>query len=139
MKKKLLIIAPLLVAGIVLFFIGGLPIRFKLESTSPSGKSHVTGLRFEGKNTHALDGTLRLFVFVNKKESRLHTSIPFERDLAIKWKENSQNEAFAIEKKGHAIIEFEINGSDLKCTKGVENLVDDPFKTATQDTPPNDR
>ena len=97
------------------------------------------GLRFQGQNTHALNGTLRLFVSYDNSESKLQTSIPWGSDLAIKWKESNQNEAFVVEKKGRAMIEMHINGSDLKCTKGTENLVDDPYKQAEQDIPPNDR
>ena len=136
MKKPLLILTPLLAVGIGAVVVWSYPVRFRLESTSPSGNSHVMGLRFQGQNTHALDGTLRLFVSYDNSESKLQTSIPWGSDLAIKWKESNQNEAFVVEKKGRAMIEMHINGSDLKCTKGTENLVDDPYKQAEQDIPP---
>lgn len=137
MKKPLLILAPFLAVGICAVAVCSYPVRFRLESTSPSGNSHVRGLRFQGQNTHALDGTLRLFVSDDNSESKLQTSIPWGRDLAIKWKEINQNEAFVVEKKGRAMIELQINGSDLKCKMGAENLVDDPYKQAGQGIPPN--
>jgi hypothetical protein len=139
MKKPLLILATLIAVGIGAVVVWNDPVRFRLESTSPSGNSHVMGLRFQGQNTHALDGTLRLFVSGNKSESKLQTSIPWGRDLAIKWKESNQNEAFVVAKKGRAMIELQINGSELKCTKGTEHLVDDPYKQAEQGIPPNER
>lgn len=139
MKRTLIIVVPLLAAAIVAVVVLSLPVRFRLQSVSPSGNSHVVGLQFKGQNTHALDGTLRLFVFHDQTESKQQTSIPWGRDLAIKWRESKQDEVFMVEKKGRTVIEFQINGSKLTCTKGTENLADDPYKHAEQGGPPNIR
>jgi len=140
MKRALLIVVAVLVSAIVAVFVLGFPGRFRLQSVSPSGNSHVVGLRFQGRNTHELDGTLRLFVVSHDQiESKQQTSIPWGRDLAIKWRESKQGEIFVVEKKGRAVIEFQIDSSQLTCTKGAENLADDPYKPAEQGVPPNDR
>jgi len=74
-----------------------------------------------------LDGTLRLFVTHHQKETRQQTSIPWGRDLAIRWQESPPGEAFVVEKGGRALIGFKVVDSGLKCTLGAENLADDPY------------
>jgi len=132
MKRTLLIIFPICAVAIVATVMFVLPVRFRLESTSPSGNLHVRGLRFQGQNAHTLDGTLRLFVTDNKLEINQQTLIPWGSDLAIKWRDSKQGEVFAVEKKGRAVIEFQFIGDGLKCTNGAEYLTDDPYKQESQ-------
>lgn len=126
MKNRWFIILALLAIVITVAALPGFA-RFRLESKSPSGNSKVVGLRFQGQKPHPLDGTLRLFVTHHQKETRQQTSIPWEKDVAIRWQENSQGEAFVVEKSGRALIGFKVDDSGLKCTLGAENLADDPY------------
>lgn len=86
------------------------------------------GLRFQGQKPQALDGTLRLFVSYDHTEIKKQTSIPWGRDLAIKWKASSSEDVFAVEKNGVSMIEFQIAGPDLKCIKGEAYLAADPYQ-----------
>lgn len=70
MKKALLIILLVLAGAVVIGAVLVLPVRFRLESTSPSGDSQVRGLRFKGQSPHALDGMLRLFVSHDQSEMK---------------------------------------------------------------------
>lgn len=63
----------------------------------------------------------------HQKETRQQTSIPWGRDLAIRWQESPPGEAFVVEKGGRALIGFKVVDSGLKCTLGAENLADDPY------------
>jgi hypothetical protein len=113
-----------ILAGVML----SVPLRFTLESTSPSGNARVVGLRFQGSKPHVLDGTLRLFVYRDELETRQQTRIPWGRDLKIAWKRGSEPEAFVVERNGHPQMEFQIRQSGIECSMGRELLAPDPYK-----------
>lgn len=95
---------------------------------SPSGDARVVGLRFQGSNPNALDGTLRLFVYRDEVDMRQQTTIPWSRDLRITWKEGSGAEVFVVEEDGHPQLEFQIHPSGIECSKGREFLAADPYE-----------
>lgn len=136
---KLFIALPILVIAILGCAVLALPVRFRLESSSPSGNSQVRGLRFQGQSAHALNDTLRLFVSHNQTDSRQQTIIPWGRDLAIKWNEVEPVDTFVVEKDGRDLVEFQIAGSVLTCTKGVEYLAKDPYEKNQQNTTADSR
>ncbi len=127
MKKTLLIGLSLGLVVTVALAVLGIPMRFNLQSTSPSG-TYVTGLRFQARKPHALDGTLRLFVYHDDTEIKQQTSIPWGRDLAIQWKANDHGEIFVVEKGSVSMAEFQVAGSELKCIKGEKYLAADPYR-----------
>lgn len=132
MKKSLLLVFAvaatiILSAGLISF-----PTRFRLQSNSPSGRIQVEGLRYEGRNFHALDGTLRLFVSHDGSELKQQTSIPWGRDLKIRWEAGNGGEAFVVEKNRRALMKFEVRNSNLKCIKGEEFLAEDPYRKTKQ-------
>ena len=104
------------------------PLRFRLESTSPSGKARVVGLRFQGSKPNALDGTLRLLVYFDQTEARQQTTVPWGKDLNIVWRNSPDAETFAVEKHGQPNLEFQIRPSGIECVKGREYLAADPYK-----------
>jgi hypothetical protein len=132
MKKTRNIVLPLVLAGVCVVAVLFLPARFRLQSESPSGDFFVWGLKFQGRNAHAQDGTLRLFVSNDQLEIKQQTSIPWGWGLAIKWKESEQGEVFVIKKNGRELIEFLILGSALQCTKGAAYLAPDPYQKTPQ-------
>jgi len=127
MKKALLIAAPILAVGILAFAIFLVPLRFKLQSTSPSGKARVIGLRFQGSEPHPLDGTLRVFASHEGTQRTQQTSTLWGRDLSIEWRDVERGERFAITKHGAALGEFNIVGTGLKCVRGEKYLAADPY------------
>ena len=130
MKKTLLILIGIVLGGVVIVAVALLtmPLRFRLESESPSGKARVVGLRFQGSNPNALDGTLRLFVDCDEMGARQQTTVPWDRDLRIVWKNDPDPETFVVEKNGHPHLEFQIHASGIECIKGGEYLAADPYK-----------
>ena len=128
MKKALLV--GLVLGGVVIVAVALLtrPLRFRLESQSPSGKARVVGLRFQGSNPNALDGTLRLFVYCDQTETRQQTTVPWGRDLKIVWKNDPDPETFVVEKNGRPNLEFQIHASGIECIKGGGYLAADPYK-----------
>lgn len=128
MKKTLLI--GLVLGGFVIVAVALLmmPLRFRLESESLSGKARVVGLQFQGSNPNALDGTLRLFVYCDQMETRQQTTVPWGRDLKIVWKNDPAAETFVVEKNGCPNLEFQIQASGIECIKGGEYLAADPYK-----------
>ena len=128
MKKPLLL--GLIVGGgaiLAVVVLSGSP-RFRLESNSPGGNARVVGLRFHGSKPHALDGTLRLFVYRDQLETSQQTRIPWGRDLKIAWRGGSEPEAFVVERNGHPQMEFQIRQSGIECSMGRELLAPDPYK-----------
>jgi hypothetical protein len=128
MKKALLV--GLVVGGAVILAVALLskPLRFRLESNSPSGTARVVGLRFQGTKPTALDGTLRLFVYRDQTEIKQQTKIPWDRDLKILWKKGSGPESFVVEKNDNPLLELQIHSSGIECIKGEEFLAADPYK-----------
>lgn len=127
--KKLLLLGLILGGGAILaVLVLSVPIRFRLESDSPDGKARVVGLRFKGSKPHALDGTLRLFVFCDQLEARQQTRIPWGRDLKIAWKRGPKPEVFVVARNGHPQIEFQIRPSGIECIMGRELLAPDPYQ-----------
>lgn len=128
MKKALLV--GLVVGGGAILAIALLskPLRFRLESNSPSGTARVVGLRFQGSKPTAMDGTLRLFVYSDQTELKQQTKIPWGRDLKISWTKGSGPEAFVVEKNGNPRLEFQIHSTGIECIKGEEFLAADPYK-----------
>jgi hypothetical protein len=127
MKKTLPISLILGGVGIVAVAVLTIPLRFRLESESPSGKARVVGLQFQGSNPNALDGTLRLFVYYDQMEARQQTRVPWGRDLKIVWKKVPDPETFVVEKDGRPDLEFQIHASGIECIKGGEKLAGDPY------------
>lgn len=136
MKRALLIALPILAITIGAVGIFLFPARLRLASTSPSGKSHVSGLRFQGQSANPLDGTLRLIVTHNQAQIKQQTILPWGRDLAIQWRTSNEDDIFTVEKEGCAVIELQIHGCELKCTKGNEYLADDPYEQAAPSNTP---
>jgi hypothetical protein len=128
LKKAPFIILSGLATAVVIGAALQLPARFRLESASPSGGSYVRGLKFQGRDAHAMDGMLRLFVSHDHSEFKQQTSIPWGRNLAIEWNESRDGDVFVVEKDGHDLIEFHILGSAFQCTKGSEYLAPDPYE-----------
>lgn len=128
MKRTLPIGLVLGGVGIVAATLLTRPLRFRLESESPSGKARVVGLRFHGRNPNALDGTLRLFVYGEQTETRQQTTVPWGRDLEIVWKKVPDPETFVVERNGRPNLEFQIHASGIECIQGGEYLAADPYK-----------
>jgi len=113
--------------------------RFRLESSSPSGEVGVLGLRFQGSKPHALDGTLRLFVWDVGDASRvwktkIQTKIEWGRDLDIEWIATAPSETFAIKREGRNLMEFRIADENVTCIAGMELIASDPYKEAEQES-----
>ncbi|WP_035613925.1 hypothetical protein [Haloferula sp. BvORR071] len=132
MKKPLVIalavvmLVAMVIGTVVLFCV---PIRFRVEAWSPSGRTLAYGLCYEGSEAPALDGCLRLLVQQDEgMDARQQTSIPWERDLKIGWKTGHEEEVFVVEKGGRALMEFQLGSDGLKCIKGKELLADDPYR-----------
>jgi hypothetical protein len=128
MKKTLLI--GLVLGGVVIVIVAllSMPLRFRLVSTSPSGKARVVGLRFQGRKPNALDGTLRLSVYCNQTETKHQTTVLWGRDIKIVWKKDSEPETFVVEKNGYPNLEFQIHATGIECIKGREYLAADPYR-----------
>ena len=60
------------------------------------------------------------------------TSIPWGRDLVVKWENTGPSETFVVKKNGDAMVEFQVRGSDLKCVRGNEYLAVDPYTQKPQ-------
>jgi hypothetical protein len=138
MKKILpmaLTFVAIAVVAVVAAVAFGPSIRFRLQSTSPSGRLQVTGQQFKGQIPHALDGTLRLIVSNDRTDMKQQTSIPWNRNLAIKWVGNEETNTFVVTKNGSALIEFQVLDPDLRCVSGNEHLAADPYAKEPQNKP----
>jgi hypothetical protein len=122
--KKIAIATTICVMAALAYYVLFVPIRFRLESTSPSGKVEVRGLRFQGRAPHDLDGTLRLYIGDFKQQ----TTIEWTDKLSVSWDINAPSETFEVLQGDDLLMRWQVLDGHASCIKGEGYLTADPYK-----------
>jgi len=132
MKRTLSILGIVLLLGVVAWVI--VTPRWKMRSACPSGEGYIEGLPFKSRQTHPLDGALRITWMNNDGTIRdvRQTSLQVTRGTRLEWLPQRESQRFVIHDGKSRAMVWKLADGELACVEGQSLIAEDPLATHSQ-------